>query len=79
MLLGILSCRETLSRLDDYIDRELSPHEQKLVARHLTFCRQCARRFRFEAEFVTALRAKIERLDAPPELLDKIRASLPNE
>lgn len=78
MLLGFLSCKEAIARLDDYIDRELSPRETTLVARHLKICAHCARQFRFEAEITNGLRAKIERLEAPPELLQKIRASLPN-
>lgn len=76
MLLGILSCKEAIARLDDYIDRELSPREQVLVARHLKFCHRCAERFRFEAEIVDGLRAKLERIEAPPELLGRICAGL---
>lgn len=79
MLLGILTCREALARLDFYIDRELSPREQKLVARHLKICHHCARKFRFESEIVVGLRQKLERIEAPTELLAKIRAALPNE
>jgi hypothetical protein len=51
----------------------------KLVARHLKICHACASRYRFEAEIVAGLRAKIERIQAPPELLDKIRVSLAGE
>ncbi len=79
MLLGILSCKEAIARLDDYIDRELSPREMKLVARHLKICHACAGRYRFETEIVAGLRAKIEQIQAPPELLDKIRVSLAGE
>ncbi|PQV63032.1 anti-sigma factor, TIGR02949 family [Abditibacterium utsteinense] len=78
MLLGFLSCKEAIARLDDYIDRELSPREMILVARHLKICAHCAREFAFEAELVAGLRAKIQRIEAPPELLQKIRASLPD-
>lgn len=77
MLLGILSCKEAVARLDDYIDRELSPREQVLVARHLKFCRRCAEHFRFEVEIVAGLRAKLEHIAAPPELIESIRAALP--
>ncbi len=78
MLLGILSCKEAIARLDDYIDRELSPRDMKLVARHLKICAHCAHQFRFETEIVQGLRAKIERIEAPPGLLRKIVAALPN-
>lgn len=76
MLLGILSCKETLSRLDDYLDRELSPREAQLVARHLKICRHCAKRFAFETELVEGLRARLNRIEAPADLLAKIRLSL---
>ncbi len=77
MLLGFLSCKEAIARLDDYIDRELSPRETTLVARHLKICARCALQFRFETEIVEGLRAKIGHIEAPPELLRKILASLP--
>ena len=76
MLLGLLSCKETIARLDDYIDRELSPQESKLVARHLKICHQCAKRFAFETELVEGLRQRLRHIDAPADLLGKIRISL---
>ncbi len=79
MLLGFLGCKEAIARLDDYIDRELSPREEKLVARHLKICAHCARRFHFEAEIVAGLRARLGRIQAPPGLLDRICAALPDE
>lgn len=76
MLLGLLSCKETLARLDDYIDRELSPSESRIVARHLKICHHCAQRFAFETELVEGLRQRLSRIDAPADLLGKIRTSL---
>jgi Putative zinc-finger len=29
------TCEETIRRLDDYLDRELTPHEMQLVKEHL--------------------------------------------
>ncbi len=77
MLFGFYTCNEALSRLDDYLDRELSPREIELVARHLKICRHCAEKFAFEAAFVADLREKLRHLDAPPHLLNQIRAALP--
>lgn len=77
MLLGLLTCKEAIVRLDDYIDHELSPHETRLVARHLKICLHCAQRFRFEAEIVVGLRAKLGHIQAPPDLLERICAALP--
>lgn len=73
MLLGILTCKETLARLDDYLDRELSAREVALVERHLKICHECARRFAFERGLVEGLREKVARLEVPAELLERVR------
>lgn len=76
MLLGFLFCKETLTRLDDYIDRELSPREMKQVATHLKVCAKCARLYRFEREFIEDMRAKVAQVQTPPELMERVRAAL---
>ncbi len=76
MLLGFYDCHDTLERLDDYLDRELAPHEQRQVAIHLAICFQCAKLHRFERGFIDDMRAKLEHVEAPPELLGRIRQSL---
>jgi Putative zinc-finger len=48
------TCEETIRRLDDYLDRELTPHELQLVNEHLEVCAMCASEYAFEAR---ALRA----------------------
>ena len=76
MLLGFYDCHDTLERLDDYLDRELSPSERRHVAIHLAICFQCAKLYRFERGFIEDVRAKLERVEAPPELMSQIRQSL---
>ena len=76
MLLGILTCKEALARLDDYVDRELSPLDLKLVDRHLKICHECARKFAFESGLQEGLRQKLARLDVPEDLLTNIRSLL---
>lgn len=76
MLLGFYDCRDTLERLDDYLDRELSPGENCHVAIHLAICLKCAQLYRFENGFVQDMRAKLERVEAPPELMHQISLSL---
>jgi anti-sigma factor (TIGR02949 family) len=78
-LINLYTCREALDRLNDYLDRELSPREMQLVARHLKICRQCTHKFTFEAELLTELRAKVAHLDMPSDLMDRISASLSAE
>ena len=78
-LINLYTCRETLARLDDYLDRELSPREARLVERHLKICHHCAHKFAFEAELLSELRAKMARLEVPGGLMDRISASLAEE
>ena len=74
-----ISCSETLLRLDDFVDRALSPAELELVEEHLLECVQCATKFRFEASVLDAIRARLSRLAAPEQLLRSIRERLDQE
>ena len=76
MLLGFYDCHDALERLDDYLDRELSPREQRQVAIHLAICLRCAQHYRFERGFLRDVRAKLERVETPPELMGKIHLAL---
>ncbi|HLK54988.1 MAG TPA: anti-sigma factor [Chthonomonadaceae bacterium] len=77
-LLNIYTCKEALARLDDYLDRELSPEETKKVAQHLKICHACTDRFKFEAELIQGLRAKVQRIDLPPDLMENVSQALQN-
>jgi anti-sigma factor (TIGR02949 family) len=76
MLLGMLTCREALQRLDDYIDRELSQEEMDRVRRHLKICHACTRKFATEESFVREVRAKLDHLSVPSGLMSRISVSL---
>jgi len=71
-----LDCRETFSRVDDYLDRELSAEEQRAVEEHLERCAMCAEEFRIERAVLDDLRAKLRRVRAPEGLLGRISARL---
>jgi anti-sigma factor (TIGR02949 family) len=71
-----LTCEETFRRLDDFLDRELSEEEAHQVGGHLEDCARCATRFQFEAEVISAVREKLRRIQAPPDLRDRIAARL---
>jgi anti-sigma factor (TIGR02949 family) len=75
MQLGI-SCSEMVRRLDDYLDRALSPAELESVEAHLHECVSCARQFRFEASLMDGLRERLQRITAPEDLLGPIRVKL---
>jgi anti-sigma factor (TIGR02949 family) len=73
------TCEEMLRRLDDYLDRELTPDEIRRVEEHLKDCEACAREFGFEASVITAVRAKLRQVDVPDTLLDRVAMSLARE
>ncbi len=68
-----LSCQQCADQLADFLDRELSREEVKLVEAHLDGCGDCAREFRFEGAVVDCLKATLRRVKAPPTLLERIR------
>jgi hypothetical protein len=70
------TCQETFRRLDDYLDRVLTPHETQLAREHLEICAVCAIEFRFEASILTQLRSKLQRITAPADLAAKISRAL---
>jgi len=70
------TCEEAFRRLDDYLDRELGPEEMGMVREHLETCAACTREFTFEASLLTAVRRKVQRIDVPPALLDRIKREL---
>lgn len=70
------TCEEAFRRLDDYLDRELSPGERARVEEHLEFCEMCASEYRFEASFLVQVRAKIGRLQTPPDVRGRLLGRL---
>ena len=76
MLLGILTCKEALRRLDDYVDRELSEEDMRRVQFHLRSCHACSRKFAFEKNLVGSIREKLRHIDIPPDLLAEVREAL---
>jgi anti-sigma factor (TIGR02949 family) len=73
------TCEEMLRRLDDYLDRELTPDETRRVEEHLKDCEACAREFGFEASVISAVRAKLREVEVPDTLLDRVAISLARE
>jgi anti-sigma factor (TIGR02949 family) len=73
---GKMTCAEAFARLDAYLDRTLSPEEQRDLESHLEACSNCSCEYQYEESFLREVRAKLNRLQAPPELMGKIRAKL---
>ncbi len=72
-------CREVFRRLDDYVDRELTPAEANTVLRHLEHCAQCAEEFDVEADVLNMLKEKLRHIAAPPGLMERIAQRLDQE
>lgn len=70
------TCEETFRRLNDYLDRELSPAEIEAVEAHLETCVVCAAEFDFEASLIREVRAKVQRIPLPSDLMAKINHAL---
>ena len=72
-------CREVFQRLDDYVDRELTPEEASTVLRHLEHCAQCAEEFEVETDVLEMLKEKLRHIAAPPGLMERIAQRLDKE
>lgn len=73
------TCEEIFTRLDDYLDRELTPVELRLVREHLETCAACASEHRFELGVLTGVREKLHRLAVPDDLMARIAARIAAE
>lgn len=69
-------CEETFRRMQDYLDRELSPEEIRLVQSHLATCGMCAEEYLFEAAFLRRVRQCVQDTEVPEDLLTRVMASL---
>jgi anti-sigma factor (TIGR02949 family) len=71
-----MTCEQAFARIDDFLDRELSPEEMEQVQAHLDTCAVCSREFQFEAGIIDGVRAKLRRIEVPPDLLARITRKL---
>jgi anti-sigma factor (TIGR02949 family) len=76
MTLDRYTCLETVRRLDDYLDRELSATETREVERHLEVCDRCLQRFQFEGAVLDQLRVKLRQVAVPETLEARLRQAL---
>ncbi len=70
------TCEEVFERLDDYLDRELTADEMRMVREHLETCAACASEHRFEFGVLDGVREKLRRLAVPEDLMAKIAARI---
>jgi anti-sigma factor (TIGR02949 family) len=71
------NCEEAFRRLNDYLDRRLTPEETRIIQEHLEICAWCAREFNFETSVLHGLKRKMRQLDVPAGLLSRVLSKLP--
>jgi hypothetical protein len=71
-----VTCDELLARLDDYLDRNLSPQELGEAERHLDDCVACLQTYRFQRALLNGIRSRLRRISLPPHLLASIKLRL---
>jgi anti-sigma factor (TIGR02949 family) len=71
-----ITCESAFRRLDDFLDRRLSPDEMRLVEEHLHICAACTREFTFEASVLAGVRRKLRSIAAPADLVARITTEL---
>ncbi|MFN2565052.1 MAG: anti-sigma factor [Gemmatimonadaceae bacterium] len=73
------TCEEVFRRLDDFIDRELTPVEMRRAEEHLQTCEGCAKEYAFEASLIQSVRVKLRHIDVPESLLERVATALARE
>ena len=72
----VFSCLETVRRLWDYLDRELSAEDMQAIDAHLAECAKCPPHFAFEQAFLLAVNAAQSQTPAGNDLRSRVRAAL---
>jgi anti-sigma factor (TIGR02949 family) len=70
------TCEQVFARLDDYVDRELSSEEMRMIQEHLETCAVCAGEHHFESTVIAEVRDRLQRIDMPAGLAAKISEQL---
>jgi hypothetical protein len=73
------TCEHIFERLDDWIDRELSPEESRLAREHLATCEICAREYGFNSSLLKNVKQKLRRIEGAPDLMARISGLLERE
>ena len=66
------SCTECMEQLYPFLDRELNDDEQLEVRQHLSLCRECLDRFRFEGNVLRAVGTVSRKIGCPDETKQRL-------
>ena len=72
----VFDCKETVRRLWDYLDRELTATDMAGIDAHIAQCDKCPAHFAFERQFLAAVKAARTQHTAPDALRARVRATL---
>ena len=67
-----MTCREAIDVLDDYLDLTLTPDVLEKLEAHLRVCAPC-RAYLATYERTAQLAAKVNRVEMPPEVKQRLR------
>ena len=71
----MVSCRDVIQQLWDYLDGELSPERAEKLAAHVAECARCYPQYRFEFAFLEAVARQRQRFSQPPHpLVERLRS-----
>lgn len=65
-------CQEAVKKLNEYLSRELDATEEDVVKKHLSECKGCFEKFRFEETLLKTIRERASQVRAPEALRSKI-------
>jgi anti-sigma factor RsiW len=74
-----MNCEEATKLMDGYLDGELDPITNQAIEQHLRDCAACAQAYKAHGSFVSAIGNAAPYYKAPPELRQRIQASLREE
>jgi anti-sigma factor (TIGR02949 family) len=77
--LSLGHCREAMDRLDDYLDRELTPDVKVNLEAHMKLCDHCTEEYGLRSAAQDILRCKLLGEKCPDALRKAISASLHSE
>jgi len=73
----MVSCKQVMEQLWDYLDGELPPEATQEFAEHIAACKRCYPQYRFEFAFLEAVARQRQRLPGPSgALVQRLRAIL---
>jgi anti-sigma factor (TIGR02949 family) len=72
----LVSCRTFDRQLYHFQAGELREDERAALADHAVGCARCGQRLAIEDAFLGALKARLQRASAPPDLRERVRAAL---